>query len=189
MKIYVIFLSLILMPKDIYSSFDNDIGGIDVEMGLRDLTRVETNLSAESGNSQEIAEETGIRKNTVTKVHNLFSNDYERNVQDLLWARWFFRKTANISELLGNTLTYVGIGATTLATGTRLINEEHLSDMLLFTGTACFAVHLTFIGIARCSAREQEEREEQLKSLAKEVKFNVVPLTPVITSDANAQRS
>lgn len=185
MRVNIISFFLILVFKNIYGSFDND----SVELGLGDLTRVGTNLSADSGNSQKIAKETGIREDVITKVHDLLSNDYERNVEDLLWTRLVFRKVANISEVLGNSLSSIGVGATTLAAGTHLIKADYLSDILLFTGAACFAVHLTFIGIAKCSAREEEEREGHLKALAKEVRFNIVPLIPTVEDDVNAQRS
>ncbi len=58
-------------------------------------------------------------------------------------------------------------------------------NILLFGSTACFAVHITFIGIAKCSAREVDEREHHLSSLANEVGFKVIPLTPTIDDDAN----
>ncbi len=189
MRASIIIFFLFLIFKNIYGSFDNDIEffdkDIDVEAGLGDLSRTKTNLSEESKNSQEIADETGIRKKVVTEVHDLFSQDYKENVEDLLWTRRVLRKISNISEISANALTYIGMGTTALAAGTHLIKADYFSNVLLFTGTLCFAVHLTCIGFAKCSAREEAEREKQLNSLATKVKFDVVPVIPTIEEDVN----
>lgn len=182
MRAYVLSFFLILMLKNIHGSFDNDI---DVELGLGDLTRTGTNLSSESAGSQEIAEETGIRKKIVTEVHDLLSQDYKENVQDLIWTRRVLRKIANISEISGNALTYVGKGATILAASTYLVRADYLSSVLLFAGATCFAIHFTCIGFAKCSAREEAEREKQLNSLATKVNIDIVPIIPTIEEDAN----
>ncbi|MEI7493611.1 MAG: hypothetical protein WCJ92_03320 [Alphaproteobacteria bacterium] len=139
-----------------------------------------------SNDSSVIAHRTGIREQVVTDVHNLLSADYGRNVSDILNMRWFFRKVANCSEALGNVLLYVGSGGSAMASGVKLVEgSDNLMNILLFGSTACFAVHITFIGIAKCSAREAEEREHHLANLANEVGFKVVPLIPSIEDDAN----
>ncbi|MEI7493610.1 MAG: hypothetical protein WCJ92_03315 [Alphaproteobacteria bacterium] len=121
---------------------------------------------------------------TVQRTHRLLEADYERNVGDLIQSRWFFRKAANFSEGLGNTLLYIGSGAASVAAGIKLIGSEDLSNIFLFASTACFAAHITLIGIAKCSAREEGERENQLSTLAQQVKFSIVPLNPQITDDS-----
>ena len=120
---------------------------------------------------------------TVQRTHRLLEADYERNVGDLIQSRWFFRKAANFSEGLGNTLLYIGSGAASVAAGIKLIGSEDLSNIFLFASTACFAAHITFIGIAKCSSREQSEREKQLVTLADEVGFKVVSLETRVTDD------
>ena len=70
-----------------------------------------------------------------------------------------------------------------LAAGIKLIGSEDLSNIFLFASTACFAAHITFIGIAKCSSREQSEREKQLVTLADEVGFKVVSLETRVTDD------
>lgn len=198
MKI-LFFLFFVCQLQNIYGS---DLEEVDVEMGLpgaiannsveviRSLSRTGTNLSEDdSKDSEEIAKETNIRKAVVTEAHDLLSEDFKKNLKDLLWTRLLFRKVANISESFGNFLSATGVGLTTLSAATHLIKADNLSNILLFSGSACFAAHLTFIGIAKCSAREEEEREMQLKNMADEVKFNVISLIPNIQDDANAQRS
>jgi hypothetical protein len=182
MKIHIVALLFILMFKNAYGSFDNDM---DVEIGLGGLTRAGTNLSGESGDSQGIADETGIRKKIVTEVHDLLSQDYKKNVEDLTCTRRVLRKIANISEISGNALTYIGRGATILAASTSLVKAGYLSNILLFAGATCFAIHFTCIGFAKCSAREEAEREKQLDLLAAKVNIHVVPIIPTIEEDTN----
>lgn len=117
------------------------------------------------------------------RAHNILEADYEQNLVDLIHTRWFFRKTANCTEALGNTLLYIGSGAASVAAGIKLIGSEDLSNIFLFASTACFAAHITFIGIAKCSSREQSEREKQLVTLADEVGFKVVSLETRVTDD------
>jgi hypothetical protein len=105
-------------------------------------------------------------------------------VQDLVKTRWFFRKTANITESIGNTFVHLSAGLSAVAAATRLIGSEEASNIILFTGTACLALHIILIGTAKCSARESREREQQLTNLATEVKYKIVPLPPTIHDDA-----
>ena len=143
-----------------------------------------------SNDSSVIAHRTGIREQVVTDVHNLLSADYGQNVSDVLSMRWFFRKASHISEAFGNVLLYVGSGASAMASGVKLIEgSDNLMNILLFGSTACFATHITFIGIAKCSAREEEERENHLSNLAREVNFTVVPLVPTVNDDGPVARS
>lgn len=146
--------------------------------------------SIRSNDSSVIAHRTGIREQVVTNVHNLLSVDYGRNVSDLVNMRWFFRKVANCSEAFGNVLLYVGSGASAMASGVKLVEGSgNLMNILLFGSTACFAAHITFIGIAKCSAREEEERENHLANLAHEVNFTVVPLVPTVNDDGPVARN
>jgi hypothetical protein len=117
------------------------------------------------------------------RAHNLLEADYEKNLGDLIQTRWFFRKTANCTEALGNTLLYIGSGTASVAAGIKLIGSSELSDIFLFASTACFAAHITFIGVAKCSSREEAEREGLLETLADEVGFKVIPLKTNITDD------
>jgi hypothetical protein len=117
------------------------------------------------------------------RAHSLFEADYERNVGDLIQTRWFYRKTANCTEAMGNTLLYIGSGAASVAAGIKLVGSDGMSNMFLFASTACFAAHITLIGIAKCSAREETEREGQLSTLAEEIGFKIVPLETHVTDD------
>ncbi len=143
-----------------------------------------------SHDSSVIAHRTGIREQVVTDVHNLLSADYGINVTDVVNMRWFFRKASHISEAFGNVLLYVGSGASAMASGVKLVEgSDNLMNILLFGSTACFAAHITFIGIAKCSAREEEERENHLANLAHEVNFTVVPLVPTVNDDGPVARN
>ena len=117
------------------------------------------------------------------RAHNILEADYEQNLVDLIHTRWFYRKTANCAEAMGNTLLYIGSGAASVAAGIKLVGSDYLSNMCLFASTACFAAHITLIGIAKCSARENTEREGQLSALANEVGFKIVPLETHVTDE------
>jgi hypothetical protein len=164
-------------------------GAYDIEAAIS-RSRSQSNLNTEgadsigSNDSSVIAHRTGIREQVVTNVHNLLSADYGRNVSDLVNMRWFFRKAANCSEAFGNVLLYVGSGASAMASGVKLVEGSgNLMNILLFGSTACFAAHITLIGIAKCSARENTEREGQLSALANEVGFKIVSLETHVTDD------
>ncbi len=172
------------------------LGGADDIEAAIGRPRAPSSLNTEevdtirSNDSSVIAHRTGIREQVVTDAHNLLSADYGRNVTDVVNMRWFFRKASHISEALGNVLLYVGSGASAMASGVKLVEGSgNLMNILLFGSTACFAAHITFIGIAKCSAREEEERENHLANLAHEVNFTVVPLVPTVNDDGPVARN
>ena len=119
-----------------------------------------------------------------SKVISALEKDYENNVIALIRSRWIFRKSANVAEVLGNSFLYIGAGFSTVAGGVAMVGSQDIANILLFSSTACFAMHIVFIGFAKCCAREEKEREKQLESLAKRISFSVVPLEPTITDDA-----
>ena len=136
--------------------------------------------------SSSVAAPTPVPAGLADHATALFSADYLRNVGDLIDSRWFFRKATNYSEAIGNTVLYIGSGAASVAAGVKLIGSSELSDIFLFTSTACFAFHITLIGIAKCSAAAEGVRETQLGDLAAEVGFSVVPLEHVVTDDGTS---
>ena len=166
---------------------DADIGAAIIRPSTPSCLNTEGADAVRSNDSGVIAHRTGIRQQVVTGVHSELSADYENNVRDLIQSRWFFRKAANYSEGLGNALLYIGSGAASVAASVKLIGSEDISNIFLFSGTACFAAHITLIGIAKCSAREEGERENQLSTLAQQVKFGIVPLNPQITDEYNGE--
>jgi hypothetical protein len=117
------------------------------------------------------------------RMAEMFGQDEEDNVADIIRFRWCFRKCANVTEVLGNGLLYIGSGLSSIAAAINLVGSPQVSNYLLFAGTACFAGHITLIGLAKCSAREAGERESQLKDLAADLGFRVVSLQPTVTDD------
>lgn len=95
----------------------------------------------------------------VIRIRELLGQDHENNVRDLINSRWFFRKFANYTESLGNVLLYLGTGLSTIATGVTILGPKETANTLQFISTACFAAHVTLIGFARCSAREEDQKK------------------------------
>lgn len=123
---------------------------------------------------------------TVKRVRTMLHNDYERDVQDLLESRMFLRKISNYSAAVGNALVYTGAGLSAAASGVKLVSSGPASCRLLFPSTACLAAHISFIGIAKYSAREEAVRENLLEKLAQRVGFRVTPEVPVVIDDCKS---
>ena len=118
------------------------------------------------------------------EIVGLLEQDHEDNVKDLIKYRWCFRKCANFTEAIGNGLLYLGSGLATVAGGVKLVGSDSVSNILLFASTICFASHVTLIGCAKCSSREERERENQLDKLADAVGFSVTSLNcPIVDDD------
>ncbi len=124
-----------------------------------------------------------ISRDTSTEITRMLEQDHKDNVSDLIQYRWVFRKLANITEAFGNGLLYLGTGLNTIAAGVTMVGSQQTANIILFIGTACVAGHVTFLGLAKCSAREQGEREGQLESLANAVGFQITSLQPEIIDD------
>ena len=120
---------------------------------------------------------------TIEAALNILRQDYISNIKDLVKYRWLFRKVANTAECFGNGLLYVGSGLAGISAAVNLVGSQDVSNILLFSSAVCFAAHLTLMGIAKCSGREEGEREAELKEHAAIVGFSVVSLMPVITDD------
>jgi hypothetical protein len=131
---------------------------------------------------------TPLNEQTVIEVRTILSQDYRDNVQDLVRTRWFFRKATNYTEGFSNALLYIGSGSSAIAAAGSLIFPVAV-PYILFGGATCFAMHLTLAGLARCSAREEGEREHLLKELADTVGFKVVNLQPTVVVDEAAEPS
>ena len=84
---------------------------------------------------------------------------------------------------MGNSLLYLGSGCAAVAGGISLIGSKDLANIFLFVNTVCFAGHVTLIGCAKCSSREEDEREDELADLAKEVGFRVTTLKSNVVDD------
>ncbi|MCX7343767.1 MAG: hypothetical protein NT128_06465 [Proteobacteria bacterium] len=127
---------------------------------------------------------THLGKAKSTEIIGLLEQDHEDNVKDLIKYRWCFRKCANFTEAIGNGLLYLGSGLATVAGGVKLVGSDDVSNILLFASTICFASHVTLIGCAKCSSREERERENQLDKLAEAVGFSVTSLDcPIVDDD------
>lgn len=150
-----------------------------------------SSMIASAASSVEIARRTGLKIDRVSRVHEALGVDFERNVNDVVFYRRCFRKAANISEALGNGLLYVGSGLSTIAAVIKLTGaSEETSNLILFASAALVGAHVTFIGMAKCAAREASEREHQLGALAETVGFHITSVLPTVTDDAeDAQTS
>jgi hypothetical protein len=113
------------------------------------------------------------------QVVNLLSEDNERNVADLIQTRWCFRKVANYTNVIGNTSLYFGSAASAVAAASSLIFPPAV-PYILWSGATCFAIHVLGIGIAKCSAAQEDVREQQLKTLAQGLGMSVIPVAPVV---------
>ncbi|MCE2716633.1 MAG: hypothetical protein ACK4V2_07475 [Pseudomonadota bacterium] len=160
--------------------------GTDVKLASASLEEGDVILGSESQRQAHPAPPSTTSSQISSPALELFNNDYVSNVRDLLNARWFFRKVANCNEAAGNTCLYCSAGAPAVAAA---INPFSLlaSHVITCFGLSALGVHVTLIGIAKCSAREETEREAQLSDLAKRVGFQVVSLQPTITDDSNDQ--
>ena len=118
------------------------------------------------------------------RVITVFSQDYERNVTDLVQTRWCFRKIANYANAIGNTFAYLALAATPVAAASSLIFPSAVS-YIVWSGATCCGVHMLGIGIAKCSANQEDVREKQVRELAQAVGFTVIPIEPVVL-DADA---
>lgn len=166
-------------------------GAGDIEAGISSRNSRTSTLEAEHGGSNksedsvEIAERTKIRLADVREVHQIFSNDYKDNVKDLVRMRWIFRKAAGLTECLGNACLHVGAGLSTLSTVMCLIDAEEISNVISFSGTTCIVAYVAFLGIARCCAREEKERDLLLKNLSKKVNFDFASIQHTVVDGAD----
>lgn len=144
--------------------------------------------SADPSSAVGTTHPTPLNEQTVIEVRAILSEDYRDNVKDLVRTRWFFRKATNYTEGFSNALLYIGSGSSAIAAAGSLIFPVAV-PYILFGGATCFAMHLTLAGLARCSAREEGEREHLLKELADTVGFKVVNLQPTVVVDEAAAPS
>lgn len=185
MKIQFLFLG-------VFATFGNFIQGAesgDVRLTIEPIdtavVRVATSAIARppQDDLSEVARRTGLTVDRAIRVRDVLGADYEDNVRDLVKTRKCFRKTANCTEAIGNTFLYLSSGSAAIATACSLIFPV-ATPYVLFVSTAFLGGHVTLIGIAKCSAREEGEREKQLTDLAQHVGFQEIPLQPTITDDA-----
>ncbi len=162
-------------------AFTTIVNGADTATPLLPASET-TSLIRPSG---AVAASSGLDDSTAVEVRNLLREDYKRNVKDLIGTRWFFRKVSNCTEAFGNTLVYTSAGFAAIAGSIRLVGSEDISNGFLFASNACLAAHVALIGVAKCSAREEGEREHLLEELAGKVGFKVVALNPTIADDAS----
>lgn len=112
-------------------------------------------------------------------VVNLLSEDNERNVADLIQTRWCFRKVANYTNVIGNVSLYFGSAASAVAAASSIIFPTAV-PYILWSGATCFAIHVLGIGIAKCSAAQEDVREQQLKTLVQGLGMSVIPVEPIV---------
>jgi hypothetical protein len=92
-------------------------------------------------------------------------------------------------EAQGNFMLYVGSGLATVAGGIKLVGSAQLSDTVLFVSIACFSLHLTLIGMAKYGSREEAERDNDLRTLALKVGFEVVPMSAIVFDEAATDKN
>jgi hypothetical protein len=157
----------------------------DMEMGCS-ASRV-SSLAVEGGRSESsaiIAHRTGMREKVVTEAHDILSNDYIENLKDLRKTRWFFRKVSSYTGCIANVLLHGGGGISIISSGIQVVQGEQISTISL-AASVCYAAYGVFIGIAKCSAAEERERENHLKDLARKVGFSIVPLPHTVVDAAD----
>lgn len=115
------------------------------------------------------------------RVISVLHQDFEENVVELVKSRKCLRAIMTISEMIGNTFLYIGSGISTVAAAANVItNSQEIVSTLLFSSTVCCAIHITLIGIAKCSSKEERQCDKHLVSLGEQVGFKVVPLPAVV---------
>ena len=112
----------------------------------------------------------------------LLSSDEKSHLIDYIKTRWFFEKTAYISEAIGNGLLYTGGCLSSLGT---MFSTYPSGEYLSWIGTGCFVSHIMLIGIAKCSARKVTERQNKMDAIAQAAGAKVIDLTPAIHDEAN----
>lgn len=154
-------------------------------MSRTSTLKVEHGSDSQSDTSADIAGKTKINIEHIREVHKMFSDNFRDNIRDLIRMEWFFKKTANITECVGNFLLYSGVGLSTLSTVMCLVNAEEYSNTVSFSGTACTVGYVFCLGLARCAAREENQRNAYLKLLSKKVGFNFTPWTHTVIDGAD----
>lgn len=142
-------------------------------IGLVALVNTQGNAALEENSSFVSSDiETGQhRKVTVpSQTFKLLQEDYNSNARDILRFRWFLRKAAVGFEAFGNTFVYLSAGAPAVAGAIRPFSEE-LSATITSAGLVCLGIHVTFIGMAKCSARLETEKENQVNQIAQQEGF------------------
>ncbi len=108
---------------------------------------------------------------------------YNRQVvANLLWYRWFYRKFANITEVVGNTFFYCGSGLSTIAAVSTVICPDALK-YFLFSSVACNTANLALLGVANFSSTQVQKQELEINKIANKVGFCVISLTPQIVNE------
>lgn len=103
----------------------------------------------------------------ITRICTNLEHDFENNIYGLLRTRKFYRGVSSITETIANTFLYIGFGLSTTASATSLITSNTAAvNYILYTSSIMFALHVTFIGIAKCSVNEEAERENNLRRMA-----------------------
>ena len=126
------------------------------------------------------------------EIKTLFDKDYEKNIKDFIYFRWFFRKSTKISEFLGNTLLYVGSCLSSIASGISLVpikNSQNITNLLLFISTGMFSTHIMCIAFAKYMRIEEIEKENQLQDLVSGMKdIKIIPLIPSVNDTSTSSQ-
>lgn len=133
---------------------------------------------------------TATTNKTATKVVALLETDYEQNVEELVKSRRCLSRVTSCTKILGNTFLYIGTGCSMVAAAFTAVGSQEMANNILFFGATCSAIHITFIGFARCSSKEEKKRDDLLAHLGEEVGFKVIPMDTQVTDDAedNAEK-
>ena|SRR3989338_2477825 len=117
----------------------------------------------------------------IINIQESVANEHVSEVNDVIWYRWFFRKSANWNEIIGNTAGYLAMAATPAAAATTLISAS-ATPYVIFAGSTAAVVKIFCMGLANCSAREAAERQQTLHNLTAVINIHPVSITPTITA-------
>jgi hypothetical protein len=129
---------------------------------------------------------TALSEDSIDNLRTIYNKDYLDNVNDFFKSRWCYRKITNFAEAAANTFLHLGSACSAISAVGSLVFPNAV-QYVLFTGGSCYALYLGFAGIAKCSTREQKEREELLTRALEPVGMNPVNFLTNVTIDDPAQ--
>lgn len=123
----------------------------------------------------------GLSATHIINMQESVANEHVAEVNDVIFYRWFFRKCANLNEMIGNTAGYLAMAATPAAAATTLISAS-ATPYVIFAGSTAAVVKIFCMGLASCSSREAAERQQTLENLTKVINIHPVSIVPTITA-------
>lgn len=137
--------------------------------------------------SLNTAARAGLGAAHIINIQELVASEHVAEVNDVIWYRWFFRKSANWNEMIGNTAGYLAMAATPAAAATTLISAS-ATPYVIFAGSTAAVVKIFCMGLASCSTREAAERQDTLNNLTTVINVRPVNIVPTVTNPENESR-